>query len=93
MTRLTDLIRVTKSRNLILADGSMERNYLRAPHDVQNIPALLGVDSSLGKKMITHNIRIVVLHGEQRKTVKGVISVVEAETTEKKQNKRTIDKL
>ncbi len=86
---------MTKSRNLILANGSSERNYLRAPHDVQNIPALLGVDSSLGKKMITDHIRTVVLHGEQRKTVKGVLSVVEAtpDTTVKKQNKRTIDKL
>jgi RNase P/RNase MRP subunit p30 len=92
MSRFTDLIRLTKSRNLILSNGSDQTIYMRSPHDVANIPALLGIDHALGKKMISNHIRTTFLHGEQRGTVKGVLMVKEASTTQK-QNKRAFDKL
>ncbi|KAL0480963.1 hypothetical protein AKO1_013629 [Acrasis kona] len=90
ISRMTDLMRLTKNRNMVLSNGSSDQSHFRSPHDVANLPALLGVDFSVGKKMIDDNVRMSLLHGEQRRTVKGVLQVSDSTPSG---NKRSRDKM
>jgi len=48
---------------------------VRSPYDVINLGVLFGLSFDIGKKSISSNCNSIVIHGETRKTHKGVLSV------------------
>jgi RNase P/RNase MRP subunit p30 len=71
-----NIVRITKSRNIILCNGMHDKLLFRSPYDVANMALMIGLDYSIGKHLITTHVREALMHGEQRCTLKGIVNLV-----------------
>jgi len=75
MNNATDLVRITKGKNIILSSEARHALELRGPYDVMNLSCLFGIDLALSKQTISSNCRAAILHGEARKTGQAVFAI------------------
>ncbi|KAL6067845.1 RNA-binding RNA processing protein rpp1 [Balamuthia mandrillaris] len=69
------LVRATKGKGLILSSEAYDAMELRSPYDVMNLTSMFGLDLAKGKAAISISPDATILHGETRKTHKGVVSM------------------
>jgi len=75
MKNATDLVRVTKGKNIIISSDARNALEFRGPYDVMNLSCLFGMDLALSKQTLSTNCRAAILHGEARKTGKAVFAI------------------
>ena len=69
-----DLLRITNGRGILLSSAATDPLLLRAPHDLVNLAAALGIPTQAAKDAISNNPRALVLRARTRKTFRGVLS-------------------
>lgn len=80
LSNALDLLRATKGRNIIFTSDALYPIHMRAPHDLVNLAALLGLTSAEGRAAMTQHTNSVLLHGETRKLQKAVLAAAPAST-------------
>ncbi|ELR17829.1 ribonuclease P/MRP 30 subunit [Acanthamoeba castellanii str. Neff] len=69
-----------RGRNIIFTSDALYPIHMRAPHDLVNLAALLGLTSAEGRAAMTQHTNSVLLHGETRKLQKAVLAAAPAST-------------
>ncbi|XP_022302019.2 ribonuclease P protein subunit p30-like [Crassostrea virginica] len=69
------LANFSKSKNIIISSGAERAIELRGPHDVANLGLLFGLDESQAKNAVSRSCRSVLLHAEERRSLKAVIAL------------------
>ncbi|KAF9078266.1 RNase P subunit p30-domain-containing protein [Rhodocollybia butyracea] len=69
-----ELVRVTKGKGLIVAGGVVTQADMRAPRDVANLIALLGIPQDAAHAACTSTPKSLVLRAQTRKTFRAVFS-------------------
>ncbi|PFH45655.1 hypothetical protein AMATHDRAFT_77964 [Amanita thiersii Skay4041] len=69
-----ELVRVTKSRNIIVSSGAVKDADLRAAKDVANLITLLGMTQDAAHNTLTKTPKGVTLRAQTRKTYRAVMS-------------------
>ncbi|KAF8154438.1 RNase P subunit p30-domain-containing protein [Crassisporium funariophilum] len=69
-----ELVRVTKGKGLIISGGVVAEADLRAPRDVANLIAILGLAQDAAHEASTKAPRSLVVRAQTRKTYRAVLS-------------------
>ncbi|KAL5504894.1 RPP1 [Sanghuangporus vaninii] len=69
-----ELVRVTKGKGLIVSSGVDNDQLLRAPRDVGNLIALLGIAQNLAHDAATLTPKSLLLRSQTRKTYRAILS-------------------
>eukprot|EP01130_Rhizamoeba_saxonica_P010680 TRINITY_DN4403_c0_g1_i1.p1 TRINITY_DN4403_c0_g1~~TRINITY_DN4403_c0_g1_i1.p1 ORF type:complete len:147 (-),score=26.11 TRINITY_DN4403_c0_g1_i1:22-462(-) len=73
-----DLVTASRAKNIIISSGCTNPMYLRGPYDVINLGTLFGLAPDRALSTVSKSCRIVLLHSETRKSVKGVFEIENA---------------
>jgi len=75
MANATELIRVTKGKNIVFTSEALKALDMRGPYDITNLGTLFGLEPGRSKEALTKNPRTVVMHGVTRKSLASTFIV------------------
>ena len=69
-----DLLRATNGKGVIISSSALDALGVRAPYDVMNLAALMGMTPNAAKDAISTTCQSLVIRAETRQTFRGTIS-------------------
>lgn len=67
------LVRATKGKNIIISSEAKVALDIRGPYDIMNLGTLFGMPFDVSKRTVSSRCDSALVHGETRKTHKGVL--------------------
>lgn len=77
-TNFSTLVRATNGQNILLSGEASQPADLRAPNDIANVCALVGLDFATAKAALSATPYTVIKRGESRKASRGVLRVIDS---------------
>ena len=69
-----EILRATNARGVIFTSGAQQALGLRAPYDVMNLAAVMGMSAGAAKEALSSACHSLCLRAQTRQTFRGVIS-------------------
>lgn len=69
-----DLLRATNGKGVIISSSALDALGIRAPYDVMNLAALMGMTPNAAKDAISTTCQSLMIRAETRQTFRGTVS-------------------